>query len=55
MTTDIDRAGVFSRPRARFDEDGQLEIRASSSLAADAHCGTRRRATSPPTRRPRSR
>ena len=32
MTTDIDRAEVFSRPAARFDEDGQLEIRASSSL-----------------------
>ena len=32
MTTDIDRAGVFSRPAARFDEDGQLEIRASSAL-----------------------
>ena len=32
MTTDIDRAEVFSRPAARFDEDGQLEIRASSAL-----------------------
>ncbi len=32
MTTDIDRAEVLSRPAARFDEDGQLEIRASSSL-----------------------
>ena len=32
MTTDIDRADVFSRPAARFDEDGQLEIRASSAL-----------------------
>ena len=31
MTTDIDRAGVFSRPAAQFDEDGQLEIRASAS------------------------
>ena len=30
MTTDIDRAEVFSRPNARFDEDGQLEIRASA-------------------------
>ena len=30
MTTDINRAEVFSRPNARFDEDGQLEIRASS-------------------------
>ncbi len=32
MTADIDRAEVFSRPAARFDEDGQLEIRASSAL-----------------------
>ena len=32
MTTDINRAEVFSRPAARFDEDGQLEIRASSAL-----------------------
>ena len=31
MTTETtDRAEVFSRPDARFDEDGQLEIRASS-------------------------
>ena len=30
MTTDIDRAEVFSRPNARFDGDGQLEIRASA-------------------------
>ncbi len=32
MTTDIDRAEVFSRPAARFDEDGQLEVRASATL-----------------------
>ena len=32
MTTDIDRAEVFSRPAARFDEDGNLEVRASSAL-----------------------
>ena len=32
MTTDIDRAAVFSRPNARFDGDGQLEVRASASL-----------------------
>ena len=31
-TTDIDRAEVFSRPAARFDEDGSLEVRASSAL-----------------------
>ena len=29
-TTTIDRAEVFSRPAARFDDDGQLEIRASA-------------------------
>ena len=33
MTTDtIDRAEVFSRPAARFDSDGNLEVRASSAL-----------------------
>ena len=33
MTTDtIDRAEVFSRPAARFDDDGNLEVRASSAL-----------------------
>ena len=33
MTTEtIDRAEVFSRPAARFDGDGQLEIRASAAL-----------------------
>ena len=31
-TTDIDRAEVFSRPAARFDEDGNLEVRASAAL-----------------------
>ena len=31
MTTDIDRAEVLSRPAAQFDEDGNLEIRASAS------------------------
>ena len=30
-TTSIDRAGAYSRPNARFDEDGQFEIRASAS------------------------
>ena len=28
----MDRAGVFSRPAARFDDDGNLEVRASASL-----------------------
>ena len=33
MTTDtIDRAEVFSRPAARFDSDGNIEVRASSAL-----------------------
>ena len=31
-TTTIDRADVFSRPAARFDDDGNLEVRASASL-----------------------
>ena len=29
-TKDIDRAGAYSRPAARFDDDGSLEIRASA-------------------------
>ena len=32
VTTIDDRAEVFSRPAARFDEDGQLEVRASAAL-----------------------
>ena len=33
MTTEtIDRAEVFSRPSARFDDDGNIEVRASSAL-----------------------
>ena len=33
MTTEtIDRAEVFSRPAARFDADGNIEVRASSAL-----------------------
>ena len=31
-TTDIGKAEVFSRPAARFDEDGNLEVRASAAL-----------------------
>ena len=31
MTTNDDRAGVYSRPAAQFDEDGQIEIRASAA------------------------
>ena len=33
MTTEtMDRAEVFSRPAARFDDDGNMEVRASSAL-----------------------
>ena len=32
MTTGIDRAEVLSRPAAQFDEDGNLEVRASAAL-----------------------
>ena len=52
MTTDIDRAEVFSRPAARFDEDGQLEIRASSSLGCRRalwYAATGYQPTNPPT------
>ena len=31
-TTTTDRAEVFSRPAARFDDDGNIEVRASSAL-----------------------
>ena len=32
VTTIDDRAEVFSRPAARFDADGNLEVRASAAL-----------------------
>ena len=32
VTTTTDRAEVFSRPAARFDDDGNMEVRASSAL-----------------------
>ena len=32
VTTTTDRAEVFSRPAARFDADGNIEVRASSAL-----------------------
>ena len=32
VTTIDDRAEVFSRPAARFDADGNMEVRASSAL-----------------------
>ena len=52
MTTDIDRAEVFSRPNARFDEDGNLEIRASASLGCRRslwYAATGYEPTNPPT------
>ena len=33
VTTTTDRAEVFSRPAARFDDDGKLEVRASAALS----------------------
>ena len=32
VTTTTDRAEVFSRPAARFDDDGNMEVRASAAL-----------------------
>ena len=32
VTTTTDRAEVFSRPAARFDADGNIEVRASAAL-----------------------
>ena len=32
VTTITDRAEVFSRPAARFDDDGNIEVRASAAL-----------------------
>ena len=52
MTTDIDRAEVFSRPAARFNEDGQLEIRASAALGCRRalwYAATGCEPTNPPT------
>ena len=50
-TTDIDRAEVFSRPAARFDEDGSLEVRASSALGCRRalwYAATEYKPTNPP-------
>ena len=53
MTTETtDRAEVFSRPAARFDEDGQLEVRASSALGCRRalwYAATGYEPTNPPT------
>ena len=51
VTTIDDRAEVFSRPAARFDADGQLEIRASSALGCRRalwYSATGYQATNPP-------
>ena len=52
MTTDIDRAEVFSRPAARFDEEGNLEVRASAALGCRRalwYAATGYEPTNPPT------
>ena len=52
MTTEtIDRAEVFSRPAARFDEDGNLEVRASAALGCRRalwYAATKYKPTNPP-------
>ena len=50
-TTTIDRAEVFSRPAARFDDDGNLEVRASASLGCRRslwYAATGHQPTNPP-------
>ena len=55
MTTEtIDRAEVFSRPAAQFNEDGELVVRASSALGCRRalwYSATRVRANQPAQRR----
>ena len=52
MTTEtIDRAEVFSRPSARFDADGNMEVRASSALGCRRalwYAATNYQPTNPP-------
>ena len=52
MTTEtIDRAEVFSRPAARFDDDGNIEVRASSALGCRRalwYAATNYQSTNPP-------
>ena len=52
MTTEtIDRAEVFSRPAARFDDDGNIEVRASSALGCRRslwYAATNYQPTNPP-------
>ena len=53
MTTEtIDRAEVFSRPAARFDDEGNIEVRASSALGCRRalwYSATDYEPTNPPT------
>ncbi len=51
VTTIDDRAEVFSRPAARFDDDGNLEVRASAALGCRRslwYAATGYEATNPP-------
>ena len=52
MTTEtIDRAEIFSRPAARFDDDGNIEVRASSALGCRRalwYAATNYQSTNPP-------
>ena len=51
VTTTTDRAEVFSRPAARFDDDGNLEVRASSALGCRRalwYAATNHEPTNPP-------
>ena len=52
MTTEtIDRAEVFSRPAARFDDDGNIDVRASSALGCRRalwYAATNYQSTNPP-------
>ena len=51
MTTEVDRAEVLSRPAAQFDEDGNLEVRASAALGCRRalwYSATGYRPTNPP-------
>ena len=51
VTTTDDRAGVFSRPAARFDDDGNIEVRASAALGCRRalwYAATQYEPTNPP-------
>ena len=49
-TTTTDRTEVFSRPSARFDADGNLEVRASAALGCRRALWYAATGTSRPTR-----